>query len=74
MYNIINYEKLLPPLLITSVLAFSCAQTNTTKESTILTTPAEYWYAGEAEITSYELNQARYGEIHKGKAVTVFVT
>ena len=34
----------------------------------------EYWYKGKAEITSYTLEQARYGEIHKGKAVTVFVT
>jgi hypothetical protein len=33
-----------------------------------------YWYAGEAEISSYELSQARYGEIHKGEAVMVFVT
>ena len=34
----------------------------------------DYWKKGGAEITSYELEQARYGEIHKGKAVTVFVT
>ncbi|GGI57696.1 septum formation inhibitor Maf [Winogradskyella haliclonae] len=34
----------------------------------------EYWYAGEAEITSYKLEQARYGEIRDGKAVLVFVT
>jgi hypothetical protein len=33
-----------------------------------------YWYAGDAEITSYELKQARYGEIRNGKAVLVFVT
>ena len=33
-----------------------------------------YWYGGEAEITSYELEQARYGEVHKGTAVLVFVT
>lgn len=33
-----------------------------------------YWYAGEAEITSYELEQARYGEIHKGTSVLVYVT
>ena len=33
-----------------------------------------YWYSGEAEITSYELEQARYGEIRQGKAVLVFVT
>lgn len=34
----------------------------------------KYWYDGFAEITSYELEQVRYGEIHKGKAVTIFVT
>ncbi|MGH7884796.1 MAG: hypothetical protein ACRENO_03765 [Thermodesulfobacteriota bacterium] len=33
-----------------------------------------YWYSGKAEITSYDLKQARYGEIHDGYAVTVFVT
>ncbi len=33
-----------------------------------------YWYQGKAELTRYELNQARYGEIHKGEAVLIFVT
>ncbi|TVZ60003.1 hypothetical protein NA63_2548 [Flavobacteriaceae bacterium MAR_2010_105] len=33
-----------------------------------------YWYAGEAEITSYKLEQARYGEIRQGEAVLVYVT
>ena len=33
-----------------------------------------YWYQGKAEITSYRLEQARYGEIHPGHAVLVFVT
>lgn len=33
-----------------------------------------YWYKGEAEISSYELEQARYGEIRKGKAVLIYVT
>ncbi|MGI9534613.1 MAG: hypothetical protein ACR2NW_06660, partial [Thermodesulfobacteriota bacterium] len=33
-----------------------------------------YWYSGNAEITSYKLEQARYGEIHKGYAVLIFVT
>ncbi|WP_375324293.1 septum formation inhibitor Maf [Flagellimonas sp. GZD32] len=33
-----------------------------------------YWYAGEAEITSYELKQARYGELRDGKAVLIYVT
>ena len=34
----------------------------------------DYWYNGEAEITSYKLEQARYGEMRDGKAVLVFVT
>jgi len=33
-----------------------------------------YWYAGKAEIASYDLEQSRYGEIHKGHAVLIFVT
>ena len=34
----------------------------------------EYWYAGQAELSRYKLEQARYGEIHKGDAVLIFVT
>ena len=33
-----------------------------------------YWYAGKAEISSYKLEQARYGELRDGTAVLVFVT
>ncbi len=33
-----------------------------------------YWYRGQAELTRYELEQARYGEIHRGDAVLIFVT
>lgn len=34
----------------------------------------DYWYKGQAEITSYKLSQARYGEIHEGNVVLVYVT
>ena len=34
----------------------------------------QYWYDGNAEITSYKLSQVRYREIHEGRAVTIFVT
>lgn len=34
----------------------------------------QYWYNNEAEITSYQLIQARYGELREGNAVLVFVT
>ena len=32
------------------------------------------WYAGLAEITRYELKQARYRDVHSGDAVLIFVT
>lgn len=34
----------------------------------------KYWYDGTAEITSFKLSQARYGEMREGTAVLVFVT
>ena len=34
----------------------------------------DYWYSGKAEITLFELKQARYGEIHSGKLFLIFVT
>ena len=34
----------------------------------------DYWYAGTAEITSYKLEQARYGEIRQGTSALIFVT
>lgn len=33
-----------------------------------------YWYQGKAELTRYALRQARYGEVHDGEAVQIFVT
>jgi hypothetical protein len=35
---------------------------------------AQQWFQGKAELTSYELEQARYGRIHKGRAVLIYVT
>ena len=34
----------------------------------------KYWYAGNAEITSYKLKQARYGEVREGTSVLIYVT
>ncbi|MEP1488443.1 MAG: septum formation inhibitor Maf [Algibacter sp.] len=52
------------------------SETEITVEKPYITTPEfnNYWYKGEAEISSYELEQARYGEIRKGKAVLIYVT
>ncbi len=35
---------------------------------------SDYWYQGEAEITTYDLIQARYGELREGEAVLIQVS
>lgn len=35
---------------------------------------SDYWYQGKAEINSYDLQQARYEDVHPGEAVLVFVS
>ena len=34
----------------------------------------KYWYDGNAELASYRLTPSRYGEMHEGHAVLIFVT
>jgi hypothetical protein len=57
-----------------TVTSKSTKQTPTQKAQPTSKAFNDYWYAGNAELTSFELEQARYGEIHKGKAVLVYVT
>lgn len=33
-----------------------------------------YWYDGKAEVSSYTVEMARYGDMHPGKSVLIFVT
>lgn len=76
-------------ILLLSIIVTGCKKVNNTSEiKTIAVNTAEpknesrklpkefsnYWYQGEAEITSYELTQARYGEPRNGNAVLVYVT
>lgn len=35
---------------------------------------SDYWYQGKAEISTYDLQQVRYGEIHPGVATLIFVS
>ena len=57
-------------LLIILCYLYSCKQ----KAEPPSTEFKQKWYAGNAEITSYTLQQARYGEIRNGEAVLIFVT
>ena len=75
------YLSFLPLVL----LLIGCAPSDRVSESSpevveVSTSPAtrddfgDYWYQGEAELTSYRLEQARYGEMRHGEAVLIFVT
>lgn len=33
-----------------------------------------YWYRGKAELSSFTVEQSRYGALHRGEAVLIFVT
>lgn len=59
------------------IILFSCDKISIKEARIDLTQKKEftnYWYQQKAEMNSYELLQARYGEIRKGEAVLVFVT
>lgn len=66
---------MLSSLVLTALIIGGC--TNDNSETEVLGNDPqakEYWYDGQAELTSYTLSQARYGEIHEGHAVLIFVT
>lgn len=49
-------------------------QSNATSQSGLSDDFKEYWYVGNAEVSSYNLVQSRYGEDRPGKAMMIFVT
>ncbi len=65
-------------LLITiSIIGLYCSSDSVPdqkKHRTLTTEFKNYWYKGEAELTSYDIVQARYGELHAGSSVLIFVT
>ncbi|NNE29688.1 MAG: hypothetical protein HKN16_08625 [Saprospiraceae bacterium] len=69
--------------LFAAILLISSCNTEVVKDLSAKAVPVtysnsqqfeDYWFGGEAELTSYHLEQARYGEIHSGEAVLIFVT
>jgi len=76
-------------LLLINTMLLSCAGDKTNKEVVLASLKTQvsevekpekdpkfdkYWYDGKAELSSYKLSQARYGEIHDGHAVLIYVT
>lgn len=63
--------------LILAVMLFACQSSAQTENDINEPNSQEfndYWYAGKAELSSYTLMQSRYGEMHEGEAVLIFVT
>lgn len=61
------------------LLILGCKESTARKKTTLpersLTEAFKnYWFSGQAEITSYNLKQSRYGEMRSGEAVLIFVT
>ncbi len=59
-----------------SVIAtISCneSQNGAPEESVVSDDFKNYWYSGKAELNSFNLTQARYGEERTGKAMMIFV-
>lgn len=75
--NNIRLLKFLPGslgLALLFLLHVSCSKPKSSIPETNEQVFSDYWYQGEAEISSYELNQSRYGGTHDGKSVLLFVT
>ncbi len=60
--------------LIAALLSACSPAGSSTEAWTVDDNFASHWYQGKAEISSYQLEQARYGAMHPGKAVLIFVT
>ena len=62
-------------LFAISMLIISCADRESYGNEFKLTEDfKDYWYSGKAEITTYDLEQSRYGELRKGTATLIYVT
>lgn len=59
---------------VKSDVVLSSKFTGESTEENIGTKLGDYWYQGKAEISRYELIQNRYGDLHPGYAVMIFVT
>lgn len=81
------YKHYLSVLTLLLFVTSSCEEAKTTTNPTEVKETVEkkvkkplsaefkkYWYSGKAEISSYKLEQVRYGEIHEGHAVLIYVT
>jgi hypothetical protein len=72
-------KSLRPAFLLPLLLFMSCEPSYNQDrpvfpDHTLHPSFGDYWYQGKAEITSYALEQVRYGEVRAGHAALIFVT
>ncbi|WP_029209409.1 hypothetical protein [Aquimarina agarilytica] len=72
-------KKSLTPIAISLLLSIhlvNCQESSKNRPNPIELTSdfKSYWYQGEAEISTYELSQNRYGELRNGTATLIYVT
>ena len=85
-YLIVSIISVIGLIYLTSVTQVPSdnSENNTENVATPITTGSttsnkkemfdQYWYGGLAELSGYDLQQSRYGEIHEGTATMIFVT
>lgn len=73
-YLLITLLVLAVILIAATTIDKNSATTIVNREIEVKEEVKEYWYDGKAELSSYHLTQARYGELHEGTAVLVYVT
>ncbi|MFZ6051444.1 septum formation inhibitor Maf [Halocola ammonii] len=64
-------------ILLLFIIPLSCGSGKSSSGQKPVQLPekfGDYWFQGKAEITSYNLKQARYGEMREGSATLIFVT
>lgn len=61
-------------LALLILLIVSCKKSKSSIPATNEQAFSDYWYKGQAEISSYNLSQSRYGGTHDGHTVLVYVT
>ena len=76
--NPIPYIYMKYLLLFLSILSLGCqlqnSKTSINQDFSLTSEFKTYWFDGTAEISSFKLNQSRYGEDRSGEAVLIFVT
>lgn len=66
-------KKSLTILFLIAIISFSCSKAPQ-RENINFEEWGKYWFQGKAEISSFDLEQYRYGEARAGEAVLIFVT